>query len=78
MPNPTPDTSGLTPGGTSLTGNGVHSPRLAISVPADWKSRLDAIAAERNIGTSKLLRQIIGDWLGDPGHEFEGRPIPPA
>lgn len=63
MPNPHPDTSGLTPGGTSLTSAGVHSPRISFSVPAEWKRQLEAIADSRNTGTAKLLREIVGDWI---------------
>lgn len=65
MPNPNPNTSGLSPGGNSLTASGEHSPRVSVSVPADWKRRLDHAAAERGISTSKLTRQIIGGWLAD-------------
>lgn len=66
VPNPRPDVSGLTPGGKSLTGGDIHSPRITISVPAEWKARLEAAASHAGIGTSKLVREIIGEWLA--GH----------
>ena len=63
MPNPTPNQAGLTPGGKSLTGGNAHSPMLNVRVPASWKTELDRQSREQGIGTSKLVRKIIGDYL---------------
>lgn len=52
----------LIPGGKSLTGDGQHSPILHVRLPAALKQRLDEIAADRKMGTSKLVRQILTDW----------------
>lgn len=57
----------LIPGGKSLSGDGSHSPRLSFSVPADWKTELDQAAKDRGMGTAKLLRQIVGEWLTSRG-----------
>lgn len=65
--NPNPNTSGLSPGGHSLTAGADQSPRISVSIPGDWKQRLDQIAAERGTGTSKLVRQVIGEWLARQG-----------
>lgn len=53
----------LVPGGKSLSGDGSHSPRINVAVPADWKAELDQAARDQGTGTSKLVRKIIGDWL---------------
>lgn len=59
MPNPTPNTTGLTPGGTSLSGDGSHSPRISISLPADAKVRLDQLADDAGMSVSKYARKIL-------------------
>lgn len=59
MPNPSPNTAGLTPGGTSLSGDGSHSPRISISLPADAKSRLDRLANDAGVSVSKYARKIL-------------------
>mgnify|MGYP001551696360 CR=1 FL=1 len=63
MPNPTPNTSGLMAGGTSLSGDGTHSPRVTISLPADVKAEIDRRATEAGMGTAKYLRRIIEQHL---------------
>ena len=63
MANTAPDTSGLTPGGTSLSGDGSHSPRVSISLPADAKREFDARAKKAVMGTAKYLRAILLDHL---------------
>lgn len=63
MANTTPDTSGLTPGGTSLSGDGSHSPRVTVSLPADAKAALDARARDAGMGTAKYVRRILLDHL---------------
>lgn len=64
MANHTPNTSGLTPGGTSLSGDG-KSPRIVVSLPADAKDRLDGLARAAGMGTAKYVRRILLDHLTD-------------
>lgn len=56
------NTTHLVPGGKSMTGDGAHSPRLSLRVPAELKDQLDAAAADAGMGTSKYVRTILDDW----------------
>lgn len=64
MANPTPNTTGLTPGGQSLSGTG-HSPRMTITLPDHQMTQLAHNADTRGMSRAKLARIIIGDWLTD-------------
>lgn len=63
MPNPSPDTSNLRPGGKSLTLGSTRSPQITVVVPADVKVRLDQLAADAGMGTSKYVRRILDAHL---------------
>lgn len=63
MANTAPNTRGLTPGGTSLSGDGTHSPRVTVSLPAAAKAELDERAKEAGMGTAKYVRKILLDHL---------------
>lgn len=59
----------LRPGGKSLTGGNAHTPNLTVRLPADIRTQLDAVAAQRGHRTSKLVREIIAEWLTQRDHE---------
>lgn len=71
MPNPHPDTSHLRPGGKSMTGDGAHSPTISLRVPATMKTRLDELARDAGMGTSKYVRQIIDEHLAQLDAEVD-------
>jgi hypothetical protein len=53
----------LQPGGKSLSGGGKHSPVLQARVPADVRARFDAIAEQRGVTPSRLLREAIDQLI---------------
>lgn len=53
----------LVPGGKSLSGDGTHSPIMQTRVPAAVRDQLQEIAKRRGVGTSKLLREAIDQFL---------------
>ena len=63
----------LQPGGKSLTGGRTHSPVINVRVPATMKTRLDQLAADAGMGTSKYVRQILDEHLAhldEPSEEL--------
>ncbi|QDB74795.1 DNA binding domain protein [Gordonia phage Arri] len=63
MANNSPNTRGLTPGGSSLSGDGSHSPRVSVSLPTEAKARLEEVAAAHGMGASKYIRRLVLDHL---------------
>jgi hypothetical protein len=57
----------LVPGGKSLSGDGSHSPVLQTRVPAAVRARFRAIADQRGVRPSKLLREVIDQFLREVG-----------
>lgn len=57
----------LVPGGKSLSGDGTHSPIVQTRVSADVRAKLQEIAKRRGVGTSKLLREAIDQFLDREG-----------
>lgn len=56
-------TANLIPGGKSLSGDGSHSPTIRVRVSEQMHGELLALAAERGVGVSKLVRQILSDAI---------------
>lgn len=53
----------LVPGGKSLSGDGTHSPIVQTRVPVEVRAKLQAIAKRRGMRTSKLLREVIDQFI---------------
>lgn len=54
-------TSGLIPGGKSLSGDGTHSPIVQTRVDKNTRETLKQVADEAGIGVSKLVRPAVED-----------------
>jgi len=52
----------LVPGGKSLNDDGSHSPRLSVRVPDSLNDVLKEVAAERGVGVSRLVRDVLVEW----------------
>ncbi|TDH48872.1 ribbon-helix-helix protein, CopG family [Mycobacterium eburneum] len=53
----------LIPGRKSLTAEGKHSPVVQTRVPADVHAKLVAIAEDRHMSVSKVLREAIDEYV---------------
>jgi len=51
--------SGLVPGGKSLSGNGVHSPRLTLVVSSSARAEIVRRAAQEHMSVSRWLRRVV-------------------
>ena len=57
-------TRGLSRGGTSLSGDGSHSPTVATVIPRDVRDEVQARAAAEGMSVSKWLRRLIEREVG--------------
>lgn len=53
----------LIPGGKSLSGGGVHSPRVQFRVPQDLREQAERVAEDEGISLSALARHALEDYL---------------
>ena len=53
----------LIPGGKSLSGGGVHSPRVQFRVPGDLRTQAELVAEEEGVSLSALARHALEDYL---------------
>ena len=53
----------LIPGGKSLSGGGVHSPRVQFRVPQDLHKRAEQVAEDEGVSLSALARHALEDYL---------------
>lgn len=50
---------GLVPGGKSLSGSGIHSPRIQLVVPAETRDEITRRAAADHMSVSRWLRRVV-------------------
>lgn len=55
--------AGLVPGGKSLSGGGVHSPRFQVVLGSDTAAKLRQRAGEADMSVSRYLRRIVEEKL---------------
>ncbi|BDZ65448.1 ribbon-helix-helix protein, CopG family [Agromyces mangrovi Wang et al. 2018] len=55
----------LVPGGKSLNGDGSHSRALSVRLPDDVRAKLEEIAAARGIRPSKLVREVLAEFVAN-------------
>lgn len=53
----------LIPGGKSLSGGGVHSPRVQFRVPQDLREQAERVAEDEGVSLSALARHALEDYL---------------
>lgn len=53
----------LIPGGKSLSGGGVHSPRVQFRVPEELRTQAQQIAEDEGISLSALARHALEDYV---------------
>jgi len=53
----------LIPGGKSLSGGNVHSPRVQFRVPQDLHDEAERLADEQGVSLSALARHALEDYL---------------
>jgi hypothetical protein len=53
----------LVPGGKSLSGGGVHSPRVQFRVPQDLRTQAERVAEDEGVSLSALARHALEDYL---------------
>ncbi|MCL2091366.1 MAG: hypothetical protein FWH11_09135 [Micrococcales bacterium] len=64
---------GLRRGGTSMSGDGQHSPTVSVVLPREVRDRVVAQAAAEGMSVSKWLRRLVVEKVGHPGTQ-DGRP----
>ena len=55
--------SNLIPGGKSLSGGAVHSPRVQFRVPQDLREQAERVAEDEGVSLSALARHALEDYL---------------
>jgi predicted HicB family RNase H-like nuclease len=53
----------LIPGGKSLSGGGVHSPRVQFRVPEELRTQAERVAEDEGITLSVLARHALEDYV---------------
>jgi hypothetical protein len=53
----------LIPGGKSLSGGGVHSPRVQFRVPEDLRTQAERVAKDEGVSLSALARHALEDYV---------------
>jgi predicted HicB family RNase H-like nuclease len=53
----------LIPGGKSLSGGDVHSPRVQFRVPQDLREQAERVAEDEGVSLSALVRHALEDYL---------------
>jgi predicted HicB family RNase H-like nuclease len=53
----------LIPGGKSLSGGGVHSPRVQFRVPQDLREQAERVAEDEGVSLSALARHALEDYV---------------
>ena len=53
----------LIPGGKSLSGGSVHSPRVQFRVPQDLREQAERVAEYEGVSLSALARHALEDYL---------------
>lgn len=53
----------LIPGGKSLSGGGVHSPRVQFRVPAELRTQAEQVAEDEGVSLSALARHALEDYV---------------
>jgi predicted HicB family RNase H-like nuclease len=53
----------LIPGGKSLSGGSVHSPRVQFRVPQDLREQAERVAEDEGVSLSALARHALEDYL---------------
>lgn len=53
----------LVPGGKSLSGGGVHSPRVQFRVPEDLRTQAEKVAEDEGVSLSALARHALENYL---------------
>ena len=53
----------LIPGGKSLSGGGVHSPRVQFRVPEELRTQAEQAAEDEGVSLSALARHALEDYL---------------
>lgn len=53
----------LIPGGKSLSGDGVHSPRVQFRVPQELHKQAERVAENEGVSLSALARHALEDYL---------------
>lgn len=52
----------LVPGGKSLSGGGMHSPRVQFRVPQDLRTQAERVAEHEGVSLSALARHALEDY----------------
>ena len=53
----------LIPGGKSLSGHGVHSPRVQFRVPEELRTQAERVAEDEGVSLSALARHALEDYV---------------
>ncbi len=53
----------LIPGGKSLSGGGIHSPRVQFRVPEELRAQAERIAEGEGVSLSALARHALEDYV---------------
>ncbi len=53
----------LIPGGKSLSGGGVYSPRVQFRVPVELRTQAEQVAEDEGVSLSALARHALEDYL---------------
>jgi predicted HicB family RNase H-like nuclease len=53
----------LIPGGKSLSGGGVHSPRVQFRVPEELRTQAEQVAEDEGVSLSALARHALEDYV---------------
>jgi predicted HicB family RNase H-like nuclease len=53
----------LIPGGKSLSGGAVHSPRVQFRVPEELRSQAERVADDEGVSLSALARHALEDYV---------------
>ena len=53
----------LIPGGKSLSGGSVHSPRVQFRVPEDLRTKAERVAEDEGVSLSALARHALEDYV---------------
>jgi predicted HicB family RNase H-like nuclease len=53
----------LIPGGKSLSGGSVHSPRVQFRVPVELRAQAERVAEDQGVSLSALARRALEDYV---------------
>lgn len=57
----------LIPGGKSLSGGAVHSPRVQFRVPEELRKQAEQVAEDEGVSISALARHALEDYMRSRG-----------